>query len=105
MSTRPSLVLDACELLRALLFPFDLCAPYVPRLTQPFMSCLDFPGAIFVGIHDDGSRDGLAALVRNNLPEDSAIVDLDTGEIDCSGERYVREFLAHTASLQPQALH
>jgi hypothetical protein len=53
------------------------------------MSCLEFPGAIFVGIHDDGSPDGLASLVRNNLPEDSAIVDLDTGEIDCSGDRYV----------------
>jgi hypothetical protein len=38
MSTRPSLVLDVCELLRSLLFPFDLCAPYVPRLTEPFMS-------------------------------------------------------------------
>jgi hypothetical protein len=87
MSTHPSLVLDGCELLRCLLFPFDLCAPYVPRLTQPFMSCLDFPGAIFVGIHDDGTEDGLAATVRRNMPEDSAIVDLDTGEIDCSGDR------------------
>jgi len=27
MSTRPSLVLDICELLRSLIFPFDLCAP------------------------------------------------------------------------------
>lgn len=89
MSSRPSLVLDVCELLRSLLFPFELCAPYVPRLTQPFMSCLEFPGAIFVGIHDDGTPDGLASLVRNNLPEDSAIIDLDTGEIDCSGDRQV----------------
>lgn len=88
MSTRPSLVLDVCELLKSLLFPFDLCAPYVPRLTQPFMSCLEFPGAIFVGIHDDKTSDGLAAIVRNSLPEDSAIVDLDTGEIDCSGDRH-----------------
>ena len=40
MSAHPSLVSDACELLRSLLFPFELCAPYVPRLTQPFMSCL-----------------------------------------------------------------
>lgn len=88
MSTRPSLVLDVCELLKSLLFPFDLCAPYVPRLTQPFMSCLEFPGAIFVGIHDDKTPDGLAAIVRNSLPEDSAIVDLDTGEIDCSGDRH-----------------
>ena len=44
MSKRPSLVLDVCECLRALLFPFDLVAPYVPRLTEPFMSCLEFPG-------------------------------------------------------------
>eukprot|EP00957_Ditylum_brightwellii_P059134 4487074-Ditylum_brightwellii.AAC.1 len=88
MSTHPSLVLDGCELLRSLLFPFELCAPYVPRLTQPFMSCLDFPGAIFVGIHDDGCDDGLAAIVKKNLPEDSAIVDLDTGEIECSGDTY-----------------
>lgn len=87
MSSQPSLVLDGCELLRSLLFPFELAAPYVPRLTQPFMSCLDFPGAIFVGIHDDGSPDGLASLVRKSLPEDSAIVYLDTGEIDCSGDR------------------
>ena len=88
ISTRPSLLLDVCELLKALLFPFELCAPYVPRLTEPFMSCLDFPGAIFVGIHDDGRRDGLAAMVRKSLPEDSAIVDLDTGQVDCSGDRY-----------------
>lgn len=87
MSTRPALVLDVCELLRSLMFPFDLCAPYVPRLTEPFMSCLDFPGAIFVGIHDDGSSDGLAAIVRESPPEESAIVDLDTGRIDCSGDR------------------
>jgi hypothetical protein len=51
------------------------------------MSCLDFPGAIFVGIHDDGTPDGLASKVRKNLPEDSVIVDLDSGEIDTSGDR------------------
>ena len=79
MSAFPSLV--------TLLFPFDLCAPYVPRLTEPFMSCLNFPGAVFVGIHDDGSSDGLASVVRNEIPEDSFIVDLDTGDIDCSGDR------------------
>lgn len=87
MSAYPSLVSDVCELLRSLLFPFDLCAPYVPRLTEPFMSCLNFPGAIFVGIHDDGSSKGLAASVRQNIPEDSFIVDLDTGDIDCAGDR------------------
>ena len=87
MSSYPSLVTDACELLRSLLFPFELCAPYVPRLTQPFMSCLDFPGAIFAGIHDDGCEDGLAAKVRNEIPEDTAIVDLDSGNIDCNGDR------------------
>lgn len=86
MSTRPSLVLDVCELLRSLLFPFDLCAPYVPRLTEPFIRTLDFPGAIFVGIHDDGTKNGLAAVVRKNMPEDSTIVDLDSGTVDCSGD-------------------
>jgi len=88
ISTRPSLVLDVCELLRALLFPFDLCAPYVPRLTEPFKSSLDFPGALFVGIHRDGSQNGLAEIVRRNPPEDSILVDLDTGEVDCDGDRY-----------------
>lgn len=88
MSTRPSFVLDVCELLRSLLFPFDLCAPYVPRLTEPFKSSLDFPGAIFVGIHDDGSARGLAAKVRAQLPEESIIVDLDTGNIDCDGDKH-----------------
>lgn len=87
MSTYPSLVSDVCEILRSLLFPFELCAPYVPRLTSPFMSCLQFPGAIFVGIHDDGNPDGLAATVRENIPEDTFIVDLDTGDIDCNGNR------------------
>jgi hypothetical protein len=53
------------------------------------MSCLDFPGAIFVGIHDDGTPNGLAAVVRKNMPEDSTIVDLDSGSVDCSGDRYV----------------
>ncbi|OEU10689.1 DENN-domain-containing protein [Fragilariopsis cylindrus CCMP1102] len=87
MSKQPSLVLDVCECVRALLFPFELVAPYVPRLTEPFMSCLEFPGAIFVGIHDDGTRDGLAATVRQQMPEDSTIVNLDTGSVDCSGDR------------------
>lgn len=87
MSSYPSLVSDVCEILRSLLFPFELCAPYVPRLTSPFMSCLQFPGAIFVGIHDDGVDDGLAASVRRNIPEDTFIVDLDTGDIDCNGDR------------------
>jgi len=86
LSTRPSLVLDVSELLRSLMFPFELCAPYVPRLTEPFKSSLDFPGAIFVGIHDDGSPDGLAASVKANCPEASIIVDLDTGSIDCDGD-------------------
>ena len=53
------------------------------------MSCLDFPGAIFVGIHDDKKQSGLAAVVRRNMPEDSTIVDLDSGSIDCSGDRSV----------------
>ena len=89
MSSRPSLVSDVCELLRSLLFPFELCAPYVPRLTEPFMSCLEFPGAIFVGIHDDGCPNGLAAVVRKTPPDDSIIVDLDSTTISCSGNRYV----------------
>ena len=82
LSTRPCLVLDVCELMRSLLFPFELCAPYVPRLTEPFQSSLDFPGAIFVGIHDDGSPHGLAATVRREIPEDAIVVDLETGEVE-----------------------
>jgi DENN (AEX-3) domain/dDENN domain/uDENN domain len=87
MSTRPSLVLDVCELLRSLLFPFELCAPYVPRLTEPFKSSLDFPGAIFVGIHDDGEPHGLATKVKKMYPEDSIVIDLDSGQMDCDGDR------------------
>jgi hypothetical protein len=52
------------------------------------MSCLEFPGAIFVGIHDDGCADGLAATVRKSPPEDSILIDLDSGNMDCSGNRY-----------------
>lgn len=85
ISTRQCLVLDCCELLKSLLFPFDLCAPYVPHLTSPFMSVLEFPGAIFVGIHDDA--DGLASTVRESIPEDSIVVELDSGEIKCDGNR------------------
>jgi DENN domain-containing protein 4 len=88
ISTRPSLVLDVCELLRSLLFPFELCAPYVPRLTEPFKSSLDFPGAIFVGIHDDGEPHGLGTTVKKSYPEESIVIDLDTGVMDCSGDRY-----------------
>ncbi len=88
MSTRSSLVLDVCELLKSLLFPFELCAPYVPRLTEPFKSSLDFPGAIFVGIHDDGESHGLAAKIRRTCPEESIVVDLDKGEILCDGDRF-----------------
>ena len=82
--------MDCCELLKSLLFPFDLCAPYVPHLTQPFMSCLEFPGAIFVGIHDDEQSDGLASFVRSNIPEEGIIVELDSGEINCDGNRQVQ---------------
>jgi len=89
ISTRQALLLDCCELLKSLLFPFDLCAPYVPHLTQPFMSCLEFPGATFVGIHDNGqAKNGLANIVRTNIPEDSIIVELDSGEINCDVNRY-----------------
>lgn len=88
ISTRQSLLLDCCELLKSLLFPFELCAPYVPHLTQPFMSCLEFPGATFVGIHDDEQEIGLAKYVRDNIPEDSIVVELDSGEINCNGNRY-----------------
>ena len=99
ISTRQSLLLDCCELLKSLLFPFDLCAPYVPHLTPPFTSCLEFPGATFVGIHDtdgpqspqqkkgDATPTGLAAIVRTNVPEDSIVVELDSGEINCDGNR------------------
>jgi hypothetical protein len=96
MSTRQSLLLDSCELLKSLLFPFELCAPYVPHLTQPFMSCMEFPGATFVGIHDDGQTNGLARTVRLNIPEDSIIVELDSGEINCDTNRRVQVFQAHT---------
>lgn len=98
MSSYSCMVSDICELLRALLFPFDLCAPYVPRLTEPFMSCLNFPGAIFVGIHDDGSPDGLASCVRKNIPDEAFVVDLDTGDIDCGGERCVYCHLLQSAT-------
>lgn len=89
------MLLDCCELLKSLLFPFELCAPYVPHLTQPFMSCLEFPGATFVGIHDDGEAHGLARTVRLNIPEDSIIVELDTGEINCDKNRQVRVSQGH----------
>lgn len=104
MSTRPSLVLDVCELLRSLLFPFDLCAPYVPRLTEPFKSSLDFPGAIFVGIHDDGLPNGLASLVKKNCPEETIIIDLDTGGVDCDGDRFeVMNRVWETLPLKPRS--
>ena len=51
------------------------------------MSCLEFPGAIFVGVHDNGEAVGLATFVRDSIPEDSIIVDLDNGEINCDGNR------------------
>ena len=46
-----------------------------------------------MGIHDDGTATGLAAVVRRNMPEDSTIVDLDSSSVDCSGDRYVSFFL------------
>jgi hypothetical protein len=54
------------------------------------MSCLEFPGATFVGIHDDGQTNGLARNVRLNIPEDSIIVELDSGEINCDKNRRVQ---------------
>ena len=41
------------------------------------MSRLEFPGAIFVGIHDNGQSNGLTKHVRSSIPEDSIIVELD----------------------------
>jgi len=54
------------------------------------MSCLEFPGATFCGIHDDCDSDGLASMVRECIPEDSILVELDSGEIKCDGNRYDR---------------
>jgi hypothetical protein len=86
MSSQPSLVLDVCECVQALQFPFELVAPYVQRLVEPFMSCLDFHGAVFVGIHNDGTPDGLATMMHENMPEDSTIVDLDAGNLLFNGD-------------------
>jgi len=52
------------------------------------VSCLKFPGAIFADIHDDGSSKGLSSIVRKNIPADTFIIDLDTGDIDCNGDRF-----------------
>ena len=38
-----------------------------------------------MGIHDDGKPDGLANMVRDSIPEDSIIVELDSGEINSDG--------------------
>ena len=54
------------------------------------MSRLEFPGAIFVGIHDNGQANGLAKHVRDSIPEDSIMVELDSGEINCDGNRQVQ---------------
>ena len=43
------------------------------------MSVLEFPGATFVGVHDDERDTGLATEVRGSIPEDSILVELDTG--------------------------
>ena len=69
-----------------MLFPFELCAPYVPRLTETFISTLEFPGATFVGIHDDGCA--FAKGVRQNIPEEAILLDLDTCEIHSNGDRF-----------------
>jgi hypothetical protein len=54
------------------------------------MSCHNFPVAIFAGIHNDGSIEGLASTVRRDIPEAIFIVDLDTGDIDCNCGRFER---------------
>lgn len=45
-----------------------------------------------MGIYDDGDGNGLAAGVRTNIPEEAVLVDLDTGEVQSSGDRYVCSF-------------
>lgn len=55
------------------------------------MGTLEFPGATFVGIHDDGQVNGLAKFVRTSIPEESIIVELDSGEINCDGNRQVQQ--------------
>ncbi len=44
-----------------------------------------------MGIHDDEQSHGLAKSVRENIPEDSIIVELDNGEIYCDKNRRVHE--------------
>jgi len=89
ISKNPTLILNCCEALCSLLFPFELCAPYVPRLTLPFQSTLEFPGAALIGIHDDGGE--LATRVRADVPLESILLDLDECEVYTSDEsnRYV----------------
>ncbi|CAM9302288.1 unnamed protein product, partial [Phaeothamnion confervicola] len=92
ISKRASLVTQAAESLLALLFPLMWENCYVPRLTEPLLDYLSFPGPFLIGVHDapighgggGGDSEDLMTQVRRILVADSpdaAIVDLDGNSI------------------------
>lgn len=90
VSKHASVVTEVCESLRCLLFPLEWESCYVPRLTTPLLDCLEFPGGILVGVHDDTPDDPILEQtclmwkVRHVLPPDATLVNLDLNRIESS---------------------
>ncbi|KAM3577162.1 hypothetical protein VYU27_001078 [Nannochloropsis oceanica] len=53
-----SVLTEAMEALRALLFPFKWESCYVPRMTESMLGCVEFPGGFFLGLRDDADEEG-----------------------------------------------
>lgn len=53
-----SVLTEAMEALRALLFPFKWESCYVPRMTESMLGCVEFPGGFFLGVRDDADEEG-----------------------------------------------
>ena len=99
LSRYSSLTTEVAEIFRALLFPLDWASVYVPRLTAPMLTALDFPGPFFLGVSDEaepfGAEEGPSGPARRGLKqevvklaaEDVVLVDLDRNRIWCKGRR------------------
>ena len=53
-----SVLTEAMEALRALLFPFKWESCYVPRMTESMLGCVEFPGGFLLGVRDDADEEG-----------------------------------------------
>ena len=61
-----SVLTEAMEALRALLFPFKWESCYVPRMTESMLGCVEFPGGFLLGVRDDADEEGSSSSASSS---------------------------------------